>query len=315
MELIIMSLGLLCITFWSFFSKIFGKFARMIICALFIGLAFCGVAVVLYTEPVSIVLVVVFTVGLVYYDFKKVYDNYGYSRDDVFTFFNKELVKVAVIVLSMCMASYYALTNNNVLSSLFENNSIVKIFYCLAMTGLVAIIDASKQYDVYDDFEASESDPLLTGYVVGYQGKNVLGKTKLVIEVDLDEYKSKEEEDVFAEYRNVDRKGNFDGSGRFVKYDNLGRRKAPDNNDVRCANKLAKLQPSGKGHIVYFITAMHYDKSVYYFGRNFFVRYNAEKKMLYVEDEVQSNKEGLKICMAVGLFAFFSCLTYFVRNM
>lgn len=327
MELVVLSLGVLWITFWNCFSHIFGKFARAIIAALFVGLAVCGMAVVLYTEPLTIIMVIGYAVGLIYYDFKRVYNNYGVCGD-VFTFLNKEIVKVAVVILCMCIASRYAaiefakdtsdVVGRNLLSSFFEDNTFVKILYCLAMTGLIAIIDASKQSKVYEGFEVDESDPLLTGYVVGYDGKTIFGWSKLVIEVDLNEYKKQEKEkDIFAEYRNMDNRGTFDGNGRYVKYDYLGRRSQPDRDygDVRCANKLAKIKKGNKGRIVYFTTAMRYNKSTYYESRRFLVRFNEQKRMLYVEDEVQSNKDGVKVCAAVALFAFLTCLTYFVRSL
>ncbi len=310
MEVIILSLGLLCITFWKYFSTMFGKAARIIIATLFMGLATCAIMVTLYVDTSIVVCVAVFAGLIVFMDFKRVYDNYGHC-DDAFKFYNMEIMKVSVMMLCMCLAGRY------VNSRVFEGEA-VKLFYCIAMTGLVAIVDASKQSRVYADFEPSDDDVTFTGYVVGYHGRAWFGKSKLVIEVDMNEHKKPGETEtanIFEEYRMMDRRGSFDGNGRYVKYDRMGRRMRKDAQDPRFANSVSFPEPVSNRKIMYFITAMYYEKNNNLMGDLIPVRFSDSRKMLYIEDEVKSNKEGLMVCTAVGVFAFFSCLTYFMGSL
>ncbi len=321
MEFIILSLGLLFVTFWTYFSDLFGKLARIIIATLFLGLAFCAIAVVIYLDSFTISFILLFAAVVVFIDMKRVYDNYGYC-DDPFKLFNMEIVKVSIMVLCMCLISQYATIfrwfsgGGDLVHSLFNGDVAAKIFYCLAMTGLVAIVDASKQTKIYAGFEPGEDDLILTGYVVGYEGKTYFGKSKLVLEVDLDEYKRQSGADTAENYGPIDNHGNFDGLGRFVKYDGFGRRKRfRRSENVQAANTLSSVRPSQNGSIVYFVTAMRYDKDEYPINTVFLVNYSDAKHMLYVMDEMNSNKQGITICASLGFFAFITCLTYFVRNL
>lgn len=277
MEFIILSLGLLFVTFWTYFSDLFGKLARIIIATLFLGLAFCAIAVVIYLDSYTVSIILLFAAIVVFIDMKRVYDNYGYC-DDAFKLFNMEIVKVSIMVLCMCLISQYATIyrwfsgGGDLVHSLFNGDIAAKIFYCLAMTGLVAIVDASKQTKIYAGFQPGENDLILTGYVVGYEGKTYFGKSKLVLEVDLDEYK----------------------------------RQSGDEESVHSSDKAS---------IVYFVTAMRYNIDDYPLNDVFLVNYSDSKHMLYVIDEMNSNKQGITICASLGFFAFITCLTYFIRNL
>ncbi|MBQ4282806.1 MAG: hypothetical protein IJB96_02635 [Lachnospira sp.] len=281
MELVILSIGLLCITFWEYFSHIFGKLARILVVALFVGLSLSALAVMFYLDGRIASLIIFLVAVVLFVDFRRIYKNYGFCGN-VFTFYNKEIFKVATLILCMSLASQYATY------VLFRKDDIATLFFCLAMTGFVAINDAARQFSYNSGFEGSDDDLELVGYVVGYQGKKVLGGIKLVIEVDLDE---------------AARNNPWGTAWGFNK------------SDVRCANKMATIDAKAEGRIVYYITGMRYDMATYYVGREFHMRYSEPKKVLYVEDELDNNKTGLLICIAVGLFAFFACLTYLVRNL